>query len=551
MTTYVQLTADTPGKAFTVTTSVTTVGLWGASISTTTQGTPAAVVEVQRITRTGGLGQLTLAFNGSGYSTGTAADATVGLTSAEIQTLLEGLSTIAPGDVTVTGSAGGPWTVTFGGTLTGNQPAITSVDATIETLTAGTAGAASEVQVLTITGSPTGGTFTLTFAGQTTGNIAYNASAATVVAALEALSNIGAGNVTGGGGALPGTPVTLTFASGLASLNVPELTVDGANLTGVSSVSASVTLGTANSSPNDWALAANWSSSGVPANGDTVIFEGDKPDCNTGLDQSAVTLAALIIRKSYTGKIGLPAVSRGASGSDYYEYRDTYLKVGATLLTVGEGEGAGSGRIKIALGSVASTINVYGTGQSAELNVPALLITGTHASNILNVFSGSVGLAFLAGETSTVPAITVGYTASQTSDAAVRLGSGCTLTTVSQSGGSIELASNVTTYTQLGGDSIIGGSATVTTLNLRGGSCKYRSSGTLTTANVSDSGILDFSSNQRTRTVTTINVYAGASLLDPFKTVTFTNGIDLEQTGLKATTIDIGQHVKLTLGAPT
>lgn len=39
------------------------------------------------------------------------------------------------------------------------------------------------------------GTFTLTAGGQTTGNIAYNASAATVQSALEALSNIDPGEV--------------------------------------------------------------------------------------------------------------------------------------------------------------------------------------------------------------------------------------------------------------------------------------------------------------------------------------------------------------------
>ena len=41
----------------------------------------------------------------------------------------------------------------------------------------------------------TGGTFTLTFNGQTTAPLAFNATAAQIEAALEALSNIGAGNI--------------------------------------------------------------------------------------------------------------------------------------------------------------------------------------------------------------------------------------------------------------------------------------------------------------------------------------------------------------------
>src|SRR5580765_1102805 len=64
--------------------------------------------------------------------------------------------------------------------------------------------AASEQQTITITGSPTGGGFTLTFGGHTTSALGYNATAAQVQAALEALAGIGSGNVLATGGALPG-----------------------------------------------------------------------------------------------------------------------------------------------------------------------------------------------------------------------------------------------------------------------------------------------------------------------------------------------------------
>jgi YD repeat-containing protein len=60
---------------------------------------------------------------------------------------------------------------------------------------------ADSVQQVQLTGGPTGGTFTLSFGGQTTAAIAYNATAATVQAALQALSTIGAGNVLVAGGA--------------------------------------------------------------------------------------------------------------------------------------------------------------------------------------------------------------------------------------------------------------------------------------------------------------------------------------------------------------
>lgn len=82
----------------------------------------------------------------------------------------------------------------------------------------------NELQTVTITGTPTGGTFTLTYRGQTTGNIAYNATAATVLAALEGLLTIGLGNVTVGGGPGPGTPYTVTFVNQLSGLDVPQMT---------------------------------------------------------------------------------------------------------------------------------------------------------------------------------------------------------------------------------------------------------------------------------------------------------------------------------------
>lgn len=91
-------------------------------------------------------------------------------------------------------------------------------------------GTTDEVQTVTITGAPTGGTFTLTYSGQTTAAIAYNATAATVQSALEALSNIAPGDVVVTGSA--GGPWTVTFAGTLADTNVAQLTSSGAGLTG-------------------------------------------------------------------------------------------------------------------------------------------------------------------------------------------------------------------------------------------------------------------------------------------------------------------------------
>lgn len=80
-------------------------------------------------------------------------------------------------------------------------------------------------------GAASAGSITITFSGQTTGSIAYNAAAATVQTALEALSNVDPGDITVSGGPLPGT-ITLTFAGQYAGTNVPQVTVTPTGLTG-------------------------------------------------------------------------------------------------------------------------------------------------------------------------------------------------------------------------------------------------------------------------------------------------------------------------------
>jgi RHS repeat-associated protein len=100
--------------------------------------------------------------------------------------------------------------------------------------------AGDSVQQVQLTGNPTGGTFTLSFNGQTTAPIAYNASAATVQAALQALSSIGSGN------ALVANPTgaawVVRFAGTLGGAAQPALTANGSGLTGGTSPSVAITV---------------------------------------------------------------------------------------------------------------------------------------------------------------------------------------------------------------------------------------------------------------------------------------------------------------------
>lgn len=106
-------------------------------------------------------------------------------------------------------------------------------------LEAGGSGGVDEVQSVAVTGSPTGGTFTLTFRDQTTAAIAFNAAIAAVEDALEALPNIGDGDVRVTGST--GGPWAVHFVNDLGHQSLPLMTKNATGLTGGTSPNITVT----------------------------------------------------------------------------------------------------------------------------------------------------------------------------------------------------------------------------------------------------------------------------------------------------------------------
>lgn len=127
----------------------------------------------------------------------------------------------------------------------------------------------SEVQTLTVTGTPTGGTLTLTYKGYTTAGIAENAAASDVVSALVLLPTIGTAGVTATGGPLPGTPVVVTFAGQNAGQAQALMTASGAGLTGGTSPAATVARTTAGF--GQWDAQAAYTDLGPTKGGITVL----------------------------------------------------------------------------------------------------------------------------------------------------------------------------------------------------------------------------------------------------------------------------------------
>lgn len=420
----------------------------------------------------------------------------------------------------------------------------------------------NEVQTLTITGTPTSGTINVSFQG-VGADVAYNASASVFQAALESLSTIGADNVSVTGGPWPGTPLVVEFINDFTVTDVELLELDFSGLVmsvtettkGVTAPTGSVdttvtpltqSTTTANSGPNNWDVAANWNSNTVPVTGDTVYIGDTNVNILYGLDQSDVTLAALIIEQTFTGDIGLPRTN--AAGS-YPEYRDQYLKIGATLLNIGDKQGDGSERIKINLGSVQSTVLITNSGDSPDGNTPAILLLGTHASNAININRGSLGVAYYPTEVATVATLRQAFFDNAADDTNVYLGSGVSVTDIVKSGGVLDINSATTTFKQTAGTTTIHAGAHAV-LNILAGLVNYNSTGTLSAVNLSGDGVLVFDQDARPKDVTIINKFTDDSeIYDESGSIT-SPVIDLEKCG-DLSTLHMGQDFKLTFGATT
>lgn len=303
---------------------------------------------------------------------------------------------------------------------------------------------------------------------------------------------------------------------------------------------------TANAGPNVWTTATNWSGGSVPTGSDTVIFENNAVPVYWGIDQNATTLAELRILQSYTGEIGLPETKFLTSMTGNFanydtsktEYRETYLKIGATLLNIGQSVGyvaqAGSPRLKINVGSVQTTATIYDTcTSSSDVPLQPVRLLGTHASNAIVVYGGTVGVATTtSNETSTALSIylnggtvTLGpgvtWTALRNVNGVLHVNSPKASTgTIHQAGSSGTRTFIKTSTGTIAGLTVKAGTMTVDGIldcdgaGVSGGTLIYNATGTITTLQVDNGGTIDFSQSANTRSVTGADLTDGVAIFN-------------------------------------
>jgi hypothetical protein len=399
----------------------------------------------------------------------------------------------------------------------------------------GAAQAVALIQPFTIGTNDTSTTYSLTINGKTVSVVGQSAGASATAAAFTAALQLASGQASGGTVIPEFAELTWTNPSSnvvQAAGNTPGvpfaiqigITGGSGNFAGYSDI-------TAPTGPNYFDNPGNWDSGTAPAAGDTLDIDNNATSIlYTSVSDATKSFAAVNIGAGFTGQIGL--AQQNANG--YQEYRSTSLAFETPLLTIGAGNGNGSPLIRLNLGTVACAATVYDTAPSAETGVEAVVLDFNNSSTTVDVVSGTVGIGVISKASGAIGTLSIsaasastGFTASQFTSSAstsVRIGQNVQVGPVNMSGGTLLVdtrgGATIGAINQTGGTISVIGSSGTATLNVYAGTCYWSSSGTIASAAIGPTGTLDFSQDNRTKTITVaVQMSAGARLNDPFGVV--------------------------------
>ena len=391
----------------------------------------------------------------------------------------------------------------------------------------GQATAVAKVMTATPANVEVGDIFTLTATGidGDTNSVSFTATATAVANVTDGLTTAWNASTHDLMTAITAADVGSTHISLTADTAGVGFTVTSSAVNGGAADTQTLTMATttANAGPADWSTAANWSGGAVPGGGagQDVYLDNFSGDILYGLDQSGIAnaLDSLNIGQTFTGKLGPNGIAGDAG--DYLQIKATALNVGSYN---GPGSPGGSGRLKVDLGATESTVTVDNTGSATDSGKPTLRLLANNAATVVRVRKGSVGIAYEAGETTTIASVDESYISSQSTDADVYIGEGVTVTTITKTGGDMYLGCAATTVTNESGNLTTYGSGAITTLNTSGGTVTANSGERITTLNATG-GHTDFTKSVAARTVTTPKIGSGGQVSWDPAYVTFTNEI--------------------------
>lgn len=317
-----------------------------------------------------------------------------------------------------------------------------------------------------------------------------------------------------------------------------------------------------------WDNGDNWDGGSAPANDDVVIFRDSAVSCKYGLPNASKEVT-LYVHQSFTGTIGLPEYNTEQPTKPFKEYRQRYAKFdeagsGSALTHVfGIGEGNGSPMINVwfVTSTLTTSANVYNTGTPQSnmgpraLNI--LIDNGVGGGGTLTVLKGSVYSGEQFGSKPSFATINIGYTNAAANDVDLYCRNHNASVTINQSGGTLLFVEDTTlggsanrSLTAYGGRSTwrdiqTGGTMTFVVYD---STIVYNSTKTLGSCTLGNKGVLDLEKDMRAVTISVLDMFAGASLLDEFARGTYSAGVDLNRCGIDDVTIRLGNNRRLTPG---
>lgn len=269
----------------------------------------------------------------------------------------------------------------------------------------------------------------------------------------------------------------------------------------------------------DPSQAANWSPSGVPADGDSIIFPAVAAYNVDGYDYTAgstIHITGLTVENGCTiaiGSLTTPAHFDLKRSGSYYT---------ANL--------AGSGQSFIQIDNY-DTINIM-VAASAGVGAYGLVLTGVNDSstldkiNISAASNQSISIGTSIGGVCKVNSLTVAG-GNVTVQSAVVKYDGAAAPNLTISGGSVTTNCPLGTVNKYGG-TLTTQAGAIASFTASGGNTYHESIGTMTAGTIGGSEIFDCSGDLRAKTITSFTVQgSSATYKDPNKVITNTNPIQL------------------------
>lgn len=380
--------------------------------------------------------------------------------------------------------------------------------------------ATAQVATILVTGVTAGGTLSATINGKSVTYVCVTGDT-TTTAATGWFALLSASTA-------PPEFQELTWTNSTAATIVGTAAVQGTPFTlSKSQVTSTCTLTqtTANASPSDVGLAANWNRAGtaaIPQNGDDVIVADSAISLLWNLTALAAVQFATFQRwQSFTGTIGLPEWNP----NNYVEYRPTYFQFigSATTLPMTLGLGAGNGPSRERYDTLTKRTALAVLASGSPVDAYAVRLLNVHVSSTASVLGTSVAVAMLPGEVSTIASASVdgGGTLALgpvvTIAGAVTAYSGNVILYCAP--GSVTVQNNVQLFIGSTGLTYAAISATSNC------TISYVSNSTVTALTLANGSTFDNSTNLSALTITNATMDGTCQILDPNSKITYSNAV--------------------------